>query len=215
VSGLAARWVYLVLDGEPSATARERLFAILGAPFEPTVRRPYGLSPLEIWCNEAQECYVLAVSPGSLGCFAAICARERCPHAPIGEATAERRLLVLDRESNTERIDREAISLPMDVLFGRPPRLRKFARRERKMLPAFDTSRLSLEGAVERLLRLPAIADKRFLITIGDRSVSGLGRGGRPNAVKIPPFGSATNRAVLAATSLDSRTPTAEMVEPG
>ena len=133
-----------------------------------------GLSPLEIWCNEAQERYVLALSPGSLGRFAAICARERCPHAPIGEATAERRLLVLDRESNTQSIDREAIALPMDVLFGRPPRLRKAARRERKTLPALDTSRLSLEAVVERLLRLPAIADKRFLITIGDRSVSGL-----------------------------------------
>ena len=133
-----------------------------------------GLSPLEIWCNEAQERYVLALSPGSLKRFAAICARERCPHVPIGEATAERRLLVLDRESNTESIDREAIALPMDVLFGRPPRLRKLARRERKTLPALDTSRLSIEATVERLLRLPAIADKRFLITIGDRSVSGL-----------------------------------------
>ena len=133
-----------------------------------------GLSPLEIWCNEAQERYVLALSPGSLGRFAAICARERCPHAPIGEATAERRLLVLDRESNTESIDREAIALPMDILFGRPPRLRKAARRERKTLPVLDTSRLSIEAVVERLLRLPAIADKRFLITIGDRSVSGL-----------------------------------------
>ena len=131
-----------------------------------------GLSPLEIWCNEAQERYVLAVSPGSLGRFAAICARERCPHAPIGEATAERRLVVLDRASNS--IDREAIALPMEVLFGRPPRLHKAARREPKTLPALDTSRLSLEAAVERLLRLPAIADKRFLITIGDRSVSGL-----------------------------------------
>ncbi|MGH8590067.1 MAG: phosphoribosylformylglycinamidine synthase, partial [Gammaproteobacteria bacterium] len=115
---------------------------------------------------------VLALSPESLGRFAALCARERCPHAPIGEATAERRLVVLDRESNS--IDREAIALPMDVLFGRPPRLRKAARREPKTLPAIDTSRLSLEAVVERLLRLPAIADKRFLITIGDRSVSGL-----------------------------------------
>ncbi|MGH8574433.1 MAG: AIR synthase-related protein, partial [Gammaproteobacteria bacterium] len=101
-----------------------------------------GLSPLEIWCNEAQERYVLALLPGSLERFAAICARERCPHAPIGEATAEPRLVVLDRESNS--IDREAIALPMEVLFGRPPRLRKAARRERKTLPVLDTSRLSI-----------------------------------------------------------------------
>ncbi len=133
-----------------------------------------GLSPLEIWCNEAQERYVLALSPESLERFATICTRERCPHAPIGEATAEHRLVVLDRESNTQSIDREAIALPMEVLFGRPPRLRKAARRERKTLPMLDTSRLSIETVVERLLRLPAIADKRFLITIGDRSVSGL-----------------------------------------
>ena len=131
-----------------------------------------GLSPLEIWCNEAQERYVLALSPESLGRFAGICTRERCPHASIGEATAERRLLVLDREPNT--LDRDVIALPMDALFGRPPRLRKAARHERKTLPVLDTSHLSLEAVVERLLRLPAIADKRFLITIGDRSVSGL-----------------------------------------
>ncbi len=128
-----------------------------------------GLSPLEIWCNEAQERYVLAIAPESLARFAAICARERCPYARIGEATAERRLVVTDRRNGTRPVE-----LPMEVLFGRPPRLRKTARRERRSPPAFDTASISIEAAVPRLLRLPAIADKRFLVTIGDRSVTGL-----------------------------------------
>ncbi|MFA5939027.1 MAG: phosphoribosylformylglycinamidine synthase [Sinimarinibacterium sp.] len=148
------------------------------------------LSPMEIWCNESQERYVLAIAPQDVERFAALCTRERCPHAVVGTATAERRLLVEDRVEH-----RSAVDMPMPVLLGKAPRMTRTTQRQPVSfpplkLPAEGTAASGnpspqpsplLEGrgsqvadAVERLLRLPAVASKNFLITIGDRSVGGL-----------------------------------------
>ena len=126
------------------------------------------MSPLEIWCNEAQERYVLGLRPGALPAFAALCARERCPMAVVGTATAERHLHLWDATR-----DEAVIDLPMDLIFGKAPRMfRDVATRPtpgRAFVPALD-----LAQAARRVLRFPTVADKRFLITIGDRSVGGL-----------------------------------------
>ena len=128
-----------------------------------------GMSPLEIWCNEAQERYVLAVMPEDLPRFEALCRRERAPFAVLGEATAEEHLTVSDEHFGNAPVD-----LPMDVLFGKPPKMqRQFERSDFQRQP-FDTSAITLREAAERVLRLPAVASKSFLITIGDRSVTGL-----------------------------------------
>ncbi len=128
-----------------------------------------GMSPLEIWCNEAQERYVLAVANGDLERFAAICERERCPWAVIGEATEERRLIVGDGY-----FDNIPIDLPMEVLLGKPPKMLREAHHHPFPKRAFRTDGIDVRDAAYRVLRLPAVADKRFLITIGDRSVGGL-----------------------------------------
>ncbi len=127
-----------------------------------------GMSPLEIWCNEAQERYVLAVEPEDLARFAAICERERCPFAVVGEATEELHLTLTDARFGNAPVD-----LPMSVLFGKPPRMhREICRREvDHAAPRFD---LTVAEAAERVLQLPAVAGKGFLITIGDRSVTGM-----------------------------------------
>jgi phosphoribosylformylglycinamidine synthase len=126
-----------------------------------------GLSPLEAWCNESQERYVLAVAPERVATFEAICARERCPFAVVGTATEEQRLVLTDGVSRP-------IDLPMQVLFGKTPKMeRGFARRDVEAA-ALDLSGVTIADAVERLLRLPAIASKSFLITIGDRSITGM-----------------------------------------
>ncbi len=128
-----------------------------------------GMSPLEIWCNEAQERYVLALAPEGLATFVALCRRERCPHAVIGEASGDGRLLVLD-----SRADERVVDMPVADLLGRPPRMKRNARRRKRRGDGFDGASLDPRKALERLLRLPAIADKGFLVTIGDRSVGGL-----------------------------------------
>ncbi|HEU0224359.1 MAG TPA: phosphoribosylformylglycinamidine synthase [Steroidobacteraceae bacterium] len=128
-----------------------------------------GMSPLEIWCNEAQERYVLALAPAGLDGFLARCRRERCPVAVIGEATGDGRLVVTHEASGVTVVD-----MPIDTLLGRPPRMRRDARRRAKPGDGFDGSRIDLADGLERLLRLPAVADKGFLVTIGDRSVGGL-----------------------------------------
>ena len=125
------------------------------------------LSPMEIWCNESQERYVLAVDAGRLPEIAAICARERCPYAVVGEAKAEQRLQV-------EGASGPAVDMPMRVLLGKAPRLERSARRQPSRFPKFDTSKIDLAEAANRVLRLPAVASKSFLITIGDRTVGGL-----------------------------------------
>jgi phosphoribosylformylglycinamidine synthase len=128
-----------------------------------------GMSPREIWCNEAQERYVLAIAPENLERFRAICERERCPFAVIGEATGDGRLTVIDPVFGNRPVD-----MDLAVVLGRAPRMRREARHERRELPPFDASGIRLEEAAYRVLRLPAVADKTFLITIGDRTVGGM-----------------------------------------
>ena len=126
------------------------------------------LSPMEIWCNEAQERYVMAVAEQDLPAFDAICARERCPYAVVGTATEESRLLVTDslREET-------AVDMPLPMLLGKPPKMtRQFSPAERRSRP-FDHRHIDLADAIGRVLKLPAVASKKFLITIGDRSITG------------------------------------------
>jgi len=127
-----------------------------------------GMSPLELWCNESQERFVLAVAAGDLARFAAICRRERCPFADLGEALAEPRLLLEDAPRPPP------IDLPLQVLLGNPPAMHRDARRVAPVREPFDHRHLDPGEAVERVLALPAVADKSFLITIGDRTVGGL-----------------------------------------
>jgi phosphoribosylformylglycinamidine synthase len=127
-----------------------------------------GMSPLEIWCNESQERYVMAVEPENLSRFAAICQRERCPFAVVGEATEELHLHLADAEFNNAPVD-----LPMSVLFGKAPKMhREISRQHITQAPlALD---VSASEALERVLQLPSVASKSFLITIGDRTVTGM-----------------------------------------
>ena len=128
-----------------------------------------GMSPLEAWCNEAQERYVLAIAPENLHLFEDICERERCPFAVIGKAEQEHHLSLSDGAASAPAID-----LPLHVLFGKPPKMeREFARTKIAAAP-LNLDGVTVADAVERLLRLPAIASKSFLITIGDRSITGM-----------------------------------------
>ncbi|MCP5197788.1 MAG: phosphoribosylformylglycinamidine synthase [Gammaproteobacteria bacterium] len=133
-----------------------------------------GMSPMQIWCNEAQERYVLAIAAEGLETFKSLCERERCPCAVIGVATEEAQLTLSDRQFANRPVD-----LPMEVLFGKPPKMLREVERE---MPSDSRPLLTFPGqggevladAVARVLRFPAVADKSFLITIGDRSVTGL-----------------------------------------
>ena len=128
-----------------------------------------GLAPLELWCNEAQERYVLAVAPADFAVFAAICARERCPFAVVGEAVAEPELQLAD-----DRFGDRPVDLPLSVLFGKPPRMHRAAVSVLRPGTPFDTRSVDIAQAVELVLRHPAVASKAFLITIGDRSIGGM-----------------------------------------
>lgn len=128
-----------------------------------------GLSPMEIWSNEAQERYVLAIAAERLAVFEAICARERCPYAVVGTATAEPRLTLTD-----ERFGDSPIDMPMQLLFGKPPKMHRDAVRVDPPRAALATDAIALDEAIGRVLALPTVADKSFLITIGDRSITGL-----------------------------------------
>ncbi|MCI0400136.1 MAG: phosphoribosylformylglycinamidine synthase [Gammaproteobacteria bacterium] len=128
-----------------------------------------GMSPLEIWCNEAQERYVVAILPNRLRSFAAFCERERCPYAIIGEATDDLDLVVSD-----QRFDNRPIDMPIPVVLGNAPRTACQATRRGRRFPPFDGNAIPVQEALGRVLRLPTVGDKHFLITIGDRSVSGL-----------------------------------------
>lgn len=128
-----------------------------------------GMSPRELWSNEAQERYVLAILQEDLPRFKAMCERERCPFAVVGIATEERHLTVSDRHFGNNPVDME-----MSVLLGKPPKMTRDVTSVTRQLDAFDTSKIDLKDAVARVLRLPGVADKTFLITIGDRSVTGL-----------------------------------------
>jgi phosphoribosylformylglycinamidine synthase len=139
-------------------------FDLRKVPLEET-----GLAPKEVWCNESQERYVIALDPAGLPLFDAMCVRERCPYAVVGVAS-EARALVLEDGPGGER----AIEMPMEVLLGKPPKVhRDVVRVERKEKP-LDLSEVKLEDACLTVLRHPTVASKRFLITIGDRTVGGL-----------------------------------------
>lgn len=128
-----------------------------------------GMSPMEIWSNEAQERYVLAIKPESLELFESICARERCPFAVLGEATEARQLTV-----NDPLFDNKAVDMPMQVMLGGTPRMsRSYETIERKG-DDFDAAQVDLKDAIFRVLKNPTVASKSFLITIGDRSITGM-----------------------------------------
>ncbi|MDA8259761.1 MAG: phosphoribosylformylglycinamidine synthase [Betaproteobacteria bacterium] len=127
-----------------------------------------GMSPREIWSNEAQERYVLAIAPQRLEEFRALCERERCPFAVLGVATDDSQLTVKDDHFGNKPVD-----MPMEVLLGKAPKLHRDARRRQVAMPPLDLAAIDLKEAALRVLRLPAVASKSFLITIGDRSVGG------------------------------------------
>ena len=126
------------------------------------------MTPLEIWCNEAQERYVLAVSGEDLAQFEAICARERCPYAVVGETTAEKHI-----ELNDSHFDNKPIDLPMDVLFGKAPKMHRDVNSGAVAIRDDGLEGITVADAVQRVLSLPTVASKSFLITIGDRSITG------------------------------------------
>lgn len=126
------------------------------------------MSPMEVWCNESQERYMLAVAPERLATFRALCERERCPMAVLGEARSDRHLVVQDELFGDNPVD-----LPLDALLGKPPRMVRTVERRPLREGRFVPS-LTIRESLERLLRFPAIARKNFLVTIGDRSVGGL-----------------------------------------
>ncbi len=128
-----------------------------------------GMTPREIWCNEAQERYVVAIAPADLDRFRAICERERCPFAVVGTATAETRLVVRDPQYRNAPVD-----MDLDVLLGKPPKMVREAVHAPRALRSLDLSGIAVKDAAYRVLQLPAVADKTFLVTIGDRTVGGL-----------------------------------------
>ena len=157
--GLSNAFPELVKDGE-----RGGVFDLRDIPCDEP-----GMSPLAIWCNESQERYVLAVTPENLDTFDAICKRERCPYAVIGEATEEMHLKLKD-----EHFENNPVDLPMDILFGKPPKMHRSVERKNFTKSVFESTKIDITEAAGRILRLPSVASKSFLITIGDRSITGL-----------------------------------------
>lgn len=128
-----------------------------------------GMSPMAIWCNEAQERYVLVIDKKRRSEFITICERERCPYSLVGNLDSSKNLTVTDRH-----FDNKPVDIPMEVLLGKPP---KMVRKVRRIIPkaqSLNLNGLQLEEAIDRVLRFPAVADKSFLIHIGDRTVGGL-----------------------------------------
>ena len=189
--GLSNAFPELVKDGGVGGT-----FSLDAVP-----RGEAGLSPLEVWCNESQERYVLAVAPADLPAFQKICTRERCPMAVIGQATDRQQLILTasslppnpvpstggaaeaerplyfkgkGRRHDSVQPTATPIDLPMSLLFGKTPKLERHFTRTPIPTGALDLTNITIQDAVERILRLPAVASKNFLITIGDRSVGGL-----------------------------------------
>ena len=127
------------------------------------------MSPMQIWCNEAQERYVMSVQPDRLEDFLALCKRERCPVAVVGKATDDGHLHLSDQLLGEAPVD-----LPMEVFLGKPPRMYRETRHMEVPVADFNTQAIAIDTAIERVISLPAVASKQFLITIGDRSVGGL-----------------------------------------
>ncbi|MBB1517730.1 phosphoribosylformylglycinamidine synthase [Aquipseudomonas guryensis] len=128
-----------------------------------------GMAPHEIWCNESQERYVMSVDAADFERFKAICERERCPFAVVGEATAEPHLTVNDSHFGNKPVD-----MPLEVLLGKPPRMHRSVTREAEQGDDFSAASVDIDEAVTRVLHHPAVASKSFLITIGDRTITGL-----------------------------------------
>ena len=128
-----------------------------------------GMTPRELWCNEAQERFVLAVAPERIAQFRALCERERCPFAVVGVATGDGRLVVEDPQFRNTPVE-----MDLSVLLGKPPRMTRNVRRRRPAPPALSLSDVRLEEACYRVLRHPTVARKTFLVSIGDRTVGGL-----------------------------------------
>ncbi|MFY9261165.1 MAG: phosphoribosylformylglycinamidine synthase [Gallionella sp.] len=128
-----------------------------------------GMSPRQIWCNESQERYVLAIPPERLDEFRAFCERERCPFEVVGVAVEEDQLTVFDAEFNND-----SVNMPLSVLLGKPPKMTRTVVRETPKVAAFDTQSIDLKDAINRVLHLPSVANKTFLISIGDRTVGGM-----------------------------------------
>ncbi|PVZ68843.1 phosphoribosylformylglycinamidine synthase [Pelagibaculum spongiae] len=128
-----------------------------------------GMSPMEIWCNEAQERYVMTISKQNIDLFTAIAERERCPIAIVGEATEAQYIKLAD-----DHFDNQPIDLPMSVLFGKAPKMLRNVTSRQIECPALETEQIDLSEAIARVLSLPTVGDKTFLISIGDRTITGL-----------------------------------------
>ncbi len=126
-----------------------------------------GLAPKEIWCNESQERYVMAIAPESLEAFKAICERERCPFSVVGVTTDEKQLVLADAGAESP------VDMPMNVLLGKPPKMTRDVKTVKRQIPALNLTGVDLQKAVIDVLAHPTVASKRFLITIGDRTVGG------------------------------------------
>lgn len=140
-------------------------FDLSQVPLEET-----GLAPKEIWCNESQERYVLAIHPDNLPLFTAMAERERCPFGVVGVTTEDRQLILQDQEQSSDR----PIDMPMDVLLGKPPKVHRDVQRVARQGDPLNLLHVSLDQAALDVLRHPTVASKRFLITIGDRTVGGM-----------------------------------------
>ena len=157
--GLSNAFPELVNDA-----GRGAIFKLRDVPLE-----EHGMSPLQIWCNESQERYVLSILPEDLDKFRAICERERCPFAVVGTATDDDRLQVRD-----ELFGNSPVDLPLNVLLGKPPKTTRTDETQKQPAQEFSAAQYDLKESAYRVLRLPAVAAKNFLITIGDRSVGGM-----------------------------------------
>ena len=157
--GLSNAFPELVNDA-----GRGAVFELRAVPLE-----EHGMSPLQIWCNESQERYVLSILPEDLDKFRAICERERCPFAVVGTATDDGRLQVRD-----ELFGNSPVDLPLNVLLGKPPKTTRTDETQKQPAQAFSAVQYDLKESAYRVLRLPAVAAKNFLITIGDRTVGGM-----------------------------------------
>ena len=157
--GLSNAFPELVNDA-----GRGAVFKLREVPLE-----EHGLSPMQIWCNEAQERYVLSILPKHLDLFRQICERERCPFAVVGTATDDGHLQVRD-----DLYDNNPVDLPLNVLLGKPPKTTRNDQTVSQPTKPFSGSLIDLKEAAYRVLSLPTVAAKNFLITIGDRSVGGM-----------------------------------------
>ena len=150
--------------------------AKLGAQFE--LRKipleESGMSPAEIWCNESQERYVIAIHAKDLERFASICERERCPYAVVGHTTQDRQLQLHDQQQSTNSDQRYPIDMPMEVLLGKPPKMHRDVQSTHEQFAPINCNDIDLKVAIEAVLQQPTVASKSFLITIGDRTVGGL-----------------------------------------